>query len=90
MSHIDTFHMASRELLDVQYALFDLARAFERTGNLVVASELDSHVERIREANTRMDKAFGAELDRGFKQAQLSSNTMLEAVLAGVVVGRGE
>lgn len=86
--HITSFGEASQTIRAVPSEIDDLATACDRVGDMLLARELREAVQRIDSARDVMDQAFSTELDRGFKQAQQSSATMLEAVFAGVQIGK--
>lgn len=86
--HLERFHAGLEAIRSMEWRLRGLAAAFVRTGNAAVADELFEVAAQLAAASDTVDAAFATELDRGFRQAQQHSATVLEAVLAGVVISR--
>lgn len=86
--HLKQFHGGADRICCVHWRLSDLSAAFRRVGNEGVAAELYALSDQLTEGLTAMDDAFAEEINRSFRQAQQHSATVLEAVLAGVFVGK--
>lgn len=88
MEHLEQYKEGIAKVRTAEWELTMLAAAFDRTGNVIVATELRTLASQLADGINEIGAAFSTELDRGFRQAQQHSATVLEAVLAGVQVGR--
>lgn len=65
----------------------ELARAASTLGMEQLATSLAALARRAYEISPRIQRASIAATDEGFKQAQRTTSTLFEAVLAGVTLG---
>ncbi len=67
-----------------------LATAFDRIGNPSVADELFTKSMILRKSTNEYSKLINDEIHRGYVQAQEMTGAVLQAALAGCIIGKQE
>jgi hypothetical protein len=85
---LDSMFAHSDALKSIAFQISDLARAFERTGNEHVSSELFQLAKEVKAQADNTRALTGSKIDADYRDAVASSANILRALVAGAEVAK--
>jgi hypothetical protein len=85
---LDSMFAHSDALKNIAFQISDLARAFERTGNEPVSSELFQLAREVKQQAEGVRTLTGNRVDTDYRDAVAGSANILRALLVGTEVGK--
>ena len=82
----DMIFLGADEVTRIAYVLKNLAGAFERTGNAVVAKELDETAEQLTKVAKLIREGAAQQINERLRESTESSTNIVLAALAGIEV----
>jgi len=88
--YLDTIFEQSQVLRNTEAYLKHLAHCFIVTGNTHLSDELHQASEDVRIATKSINDAVSLKINAQLKQSQEASRTIVNAALAGILIGKNE
>ncbi len=88
LSWLHELHDARDEIRHVAAGLYSLAICLNRVGNVPLADMLEEYATHLKKQEERLDRVAEVKTRQYLRQAQESTATMLDAIMAGVIIAK--